>query len=245
MDYSILEDLGLSKSEITTYTTLLKIGTSSAKDIIYKSGLQSSVVHRALNSMIERGLIGYVLKGKHKVYSATDPEHFLRFIDEKRKRFETLLPELKKAQQSQRKGAQTSMYKGKRGISEVYSRLTALSGEELLTFGGSRETTDFMGLAWWKRMHVARVANKVRNRHIASAEVLPYIGFFLKLRLTGMRFLPKESFSQYQETAIIGDYVAISIFADEGYCVLIQNADVAEGYRKNFDLLWGQAREKK
>ncbi len=35
-----------------------------------------------------------------------------------------------------------------------------------------------------------------------------------------------------------------SIFAEEGYCILIHNRDVAEGYRKNFEMMWNLAKEK-
>ncbi len=241
----MLEDLGLTPSEIKVYTKLLEIGTSSAKEIIYKSKLQNSVVHRALNSLIEKGLINYVLKGKHKVYSATEPEYFFTYIEDKKKQFEAIFPKLKEKQLSQKKETNTSMYKGKRGISEVYNKLISSTEKEILTFGGSKETTDFMGLTWWKNIHIKRVAKKIKNRHIASTETLPYIDFFLKLKLTKMKFLPKETFSQYQETAITEDCVAITIFADEGYCILIQNKKIAEGYRKNFEMLWKLAKEKK
>ncbi len=245
MDFEILEDLGLSKSEIKVYTKLLEIGTSSAKDIIYKSKLQNSVVHRALNSLIEKGLINYILKGKHKVYSATEPEYFFSYIEEKRKQFEAIFPKLKEKQLAQRKETQTSMFKGRRGISEVYHKLILQSKGEFLTFGGSKETTDFMGITWWQNMYAKRINNKLHQRHIASTEVLPYIDPFLKMKLTNMKFLPKEQFSQYQETAIIDDFVAITIFADEGYCILIQNKDVADGYKKNFEMMWNLAKEKK
>lgn len=244
MDFEILEDLGLSQSEIKVYTKLLEIGTSSAKDIIYKSKLQNSVVHRALNSLIEKGIINYILKGKHKVYSATDPEFFFTYIEDKKKQFENIFPRLKEKQRLQKKETQTSMFKGKRGISEVYHKLISQSKGEFLTFGGSKETTDFMGLVWWQNMYAKRINNKLSQRHIASTEVLPYIDSFLKMKLTNMRFLPKEKFSQYQETAIIDDFVAITIFADEGYTILIENKEVADGYRKNFEMMWNLAKEK-
>lgn len=245
MDFGILEDLGLSQSEIKVYTTLLEIGTSQAKAIIYKSKLQNSVVHRALNSLIEKGLINYLLRGKHKIYSATEPEFFFTYIEEKKKQFEEVFPKLKEKQLSQTKETQTSMFKGKKGISEVYAKLLASAKGELLTFGGSKETTDFMGITWWKNMYTKRVAKKLHHRHIASTEVLPYIHQFLKMKLTKMRFLPKEQFTQYQETAVIGGYVAITIFADEGYSILIHNKEVAQGYKKNFEILWNSAQEKK
>lgn len=245
MDFEILEDLGLSQSEIKVYTKLLEIGTSSAKDIIYKSKLQNSVVHRALNSLIEKGVINYILKGKHKVYSATNPEFFFTYIEDKKKQFENIFPKLKEKQLLQKKETQTSMFKGKRGISEVYQKLISQSKGEFLTFGGSKETTNFMSLVWWKNMYAKRVHNKLPQRHIASTEVLPYIDTFLKMKLTKMRFLPKEQFSQYQETAIIDDLVAITIFADEGYTILIENKEVADGYKKNFEMMWNLAKEKK
>ena len=62
MDTSILEDLGLTQAEIKVYIALLELGSSSAGQILEKSGLQNSVVHRALNSLIEKGLISYILE---------------------------------------------------------------------------------------------------------------------------------------------------------------------------------------
>ena len=245
MDIELLEDLGLTGSEIKTYIVLLELGTSHAGKIIEETQLQSSVTHRALLSLIKKGLVSYIQQGKHKVYSATEPEYFLKYIDAKKKRFEELLPKLKEKQMMQKKETHTSMYKGKKGILEVYYKLILLPKGEFLTFGGSRETTDFMGLTWWKNMYAKRIANKLSQRHIASDEVLPYIDSFLKMKQTKIKFLPKETFGQYQETAIISDYVAITIFADEGYCILIKNKDVADGYRKNFEMLWKLAREKK
>ena len=98
MDIEILEDLGLTQSEIKTYLTLLELGSSTAGPILEKSNLQNSVVHRALNSLIEKSLITYVLEGNRKIYQATDPENFNLFIDEKKRKFQEILPELKEKQ---------------------------------------------------------------------------------------------------------------------------------------------------
>ncbi|MCF7872473.1 hypothetical protein K9L97_05565 [Candidatus Woesearchaeota archaeon] len=243
MDIEILEDLGLTQSEIKTYISLLELGQIHAGKIIEETSLQSSVVHRALLSLIKKGLVSFIKEGKHRVYSARDPEYFLDYVELKKKRFETILPELKKKQSLQNKETNTSMFKGKKGINEVYSILIKNTKKEFLSYGGSKETTDFMSLTWWKNMYSKRIANKLSQRHIASDETIPYITDFQKMKLTKIKFLSKESFSQYQETAITGDYVAITIFADEGYSILIHNKEVAEGYRKNFELLWNIAKK--
>ena len=242
MNISILEDLGLTRSEIKTYICLLELGMSQAGKIIQQSNQQNSAVHRALKSLIQRGLVSYILQGKHKTYVATEPEYFLKFIEEKKNRFESILPELKQKQLTQSKETQTSMFRGKKGINEVYKKLISISAIEMITFGGSKETSDFMGLTWWMNIYQKRIANKLKLRHLASDEVLPYIKPFAKMKLTKIKVLPKEHFSQYQETAIVGDYVAITVFADEGYSILIHNKQVADGYKKNFEMLWKQAK---
>ena len=62
-----------------------------------------------------------------------------------------------------------------------------------------------------------------------------------KRKLTQIKFLPKE-YAQLQETIIIGDYVGIAIFTENPYGVLIKDKVVAEGYRKQFEILWDKAK---
>ena len=147
MDITILEDLGLTHAEIKVYVTLLELGSSTAGSILEKSDLQNSVVHRALNTLIEKGLINYILEGKRKIYQATDPENFFNFIEDKKKRFEQLLPELKKKQTFAKKEEKATIYKGIRGIKEVYSIMITTKAKEYNTFGGGYPCEELMGSA--------------------------------------------------------------------------------------------------
>ena len=52
MDTQILEDIGLTGSEIKVFLTLLELGSSTAGKVVGKSGLQNAVVHRAFHSLI-------------------------------------------------------------------------------------------------------------------------------------------------------------------------------------------------
>ncbi len=58
---------------------------------------------------------------------------------------------------------------------------------------------------------------------------------------TKIRFLAKE-FAQFQETVIVGDLVAINIFTENPYGILIKDKAVADGYRKQFEILWKKAK---
>src|SRR3989338_906394 len=130
MDTQILEDLGLTRAEIKVYVHLLELGTSTAGPILEKTCLQNSVVHRALNSLIEKSLINYILEGKRKLYQATNPENFYTYIDEKKRKFSEILPELKSKENSLKDKEIATIYKGIRGIQEVYQVMVNVKGKE-------------------------------------------------------------------------------------------------------------------
>ncbi len=242
MDTEILSELGLTQSEIKTYVTLLELGSSTAGTILEKSGIQNSVVHRALNTLIEKGLINYVLEGKRKIYQATDPENFITFIDNKKSKFMHLLPELKQKQNVLKIPEAATVYKGRRGIQEVYYKLINLKAKEYNTFGGGEECANFMGIHWWINMHRKRVDNKLQSRQVFDESVRPHAGGIESQKLTNVRYLSKE-FASFQETVIVGDSVAIVVFTENAYAFLINDAKVAEGYRKYFELLWNMGKK--
>lgn len=245
MDTTILEDLGLTNAEIKVYIALLELGNSSAGRIIEKSKLQNSVVHRALNSLIGDGLISFIKEGKRNIYQATNPENFHHFIDDKRKRFEELLPELKKKQKFSKINNGATVYTGKRGLTELYNTLLNSHGKEYNTFGGGFEVAyNVMGETWWKNIHAKRIAKKIKSRQCFD-ETIRKFGEELNRKnkkLTTIKFLPDE-FAQLQETIIIGDSVGIAIFTENPYGVLIKDKAVAEGYKKQFEVLWKKAKK--
>lgn len=238
MDTSILENLGLTQAEIKTYITLLELGTSTAGKILEKSGLQNSVLHRALNSLIEKGLISFILEGKRKIYQATDPENFHTFIEDKKRRFDEILPELKNKQLFAKQTTSATVYRGKRGITELYNTLLNSGGKEYNTFGGgTRVTHDVMGETWWKNLHTKRIAKKIPCRQVFDETIRKFGNELNKRPFTSIKFLSRE-FEQLQETVIIGDHVGISIFTENLYGILIKDKAAAEGYRKQFEILW-------
>lgn len=243
MDTRIFEDLGLKQAEIKVYITLLEVGSSSAGPILEKSGLQNSVVHRALNSLIEKGLISFILEGKRKLYQATDPENFHDFIEDKKRRFDEILPELKQKQQLPNKTTFGEIFKGKRGINQLYLTLLNSRGKEYNTFGGGIQVAEeVMTKTWWRNIHAKRIAKKIKSRQVFDETIRKFGTELNKKSLTKIKFLPKE-YAQLQETIIIGDCVGIAIFTENPYGILIKDRAVADGYRKQFEILWKKAKD--
>ena len=238
MDAKILEDLGLTRAEIAVYIALLELGSSGAGAVVQRSGLQNSTTHRALNSLEDKGLISFVMEGRRKVYQATDPDHFYDFMENKRKQFEEVLPELKRMQAASKSENGATVYRGKRGIIEAYNRLLGCGGKEYLTFGGGKRVTyDVMGPDWWTRLHDKRIKLGIPARQVFDESILEFGRALNRRPLSKVRFL-SAAFEQLSETVITGDCVAITIFSDNPYAILIRDGDLADSYRKNFELLW-------
>lgn len=242
MDTQILEELGLTNAEVKVYVALIELGPSSAGNIIEKSKLQNSVVHRALNSLIGKGIISYIKEGKRNIYQAADPENFYQYIEDKKTRFRQLLPDLKAKQKPVIK-SEATVYKGIKGIKEIYNILINSNGKEYNTFGGgSRVTHQVMGETWWKNLHTKRIANKIKSRQIFDKSIKEFGKSLNKRPLTNIKFLSSK-FEQLQETIIIKDYVAIIIFTDNPYGLLIKDKEAAKSYKKQFELLWNIAKK--
>jgi len=237
MDTKILEELGLTKTKIKIYITLLEVGANSAGIILEKSSLPNSTVHRDLNSLINKGLVSFILEGKRKIYEATNPETFFELIAEKKKRFEEILPGLKEKRNHSEQKESASIFKGIRGIKEVYHIMVNTKGKEYNTFGGGPITEEIIGFTWWLNLHKRRVENKLPSRQIFDESVKEGGKEISENPLTKIKYLDKE-FAQFQETIIVGDKVAIAVFSKNPYAFLIQDENVANSYKKYFEILW-------
>lgn len=242
MDISILEDLGLTQSEIKVYISLLELGSSTAGPILEKSKLQNSVVHRALNSLIEKGLVSFVLEGKRHIYQAANPDNFYNFMEEKKERFSQVLPELRQRQRMTVQKESAAVYKNLRGIKEVYRIMRETEGDEYLTFGGGYNVEKLMTTTWWMNHHRKRIDKKLPSRQVFDLTVQDIGKAINKLPMSKVKYLSQE-FAQLTETVIVGNKVAISVFTGQAYSLLIEDTSVADSYKKHFELMWNIAKE--
>lgn len=242
METTVFEDFGLSQGEIKTFLAILQEGSSGARILINKTGLQSSVVYRALDRLVEKGLVGYILEGKRRIYQSRSPEQFLHFIDDKKKEYEELIPKIKQLQTEAKEQPQAMIYKGIRGIKETYQIMRETEGKEYLTFGGGKPCEDLLGTTWWINHHKKRIARKLPARQVYDKTVEKIGRKLNKEKLTKVRFLDKK-FAQFQETVIVGNKVAITVFTKNPYSFLIEDNIVAEGYRKHFEILWNESKK--
>lgn len=237
MDTSILEDLGLTNAEIKVYVAMLELGVTTAGPVIKKTSLQNSVVHMTLQKLVEKGFISFIKKGKVHYYQASDPKNILNFIDEKKKKFEKLLPELLVKQKKVEK-QEAEIFEGFKGfkVMQYEAIKDAKPGDEYLFFTFyTKNPKDFdYVFSFYNEFEKER-----KRRGILVKGILPNnpaIRELLKER--DQRGLLYVDFPTPQNVSIINDKVLLTPWEDKQVSFLIHSRQLAEGFRKYFYSIW-------
>ncbi len=237
MNTEILEDIGLSNGEIKTYLALLELNTSTAGPIIEKSGLQSSVVYMALHKLLGKGLISFIKEGQIKHYQASNPDHIIQYMDDKKERFMEILPELKLKQKSTKVKKEASFFSGTRGVKEMLYELLDSEGTEHLTIGSPGVSNIIFPEAWWISYHIKRAAKGIKAKLIFNESLRDYKSSanYPNAETRYTDFGPEEPLT---ETIIRHDKVGIIIWTTIPTGILIQDKEAAKSYEKYFQFLW-------
>ena len=240
MNLKLLEEMGLANSEVIVYTTLLEAGSTKVGDLMKKLTLHRSRVYEAINRLTEKGLVSYVIKNNVKYFQAADPENLITYIEEqkeklneKEKSIKELLPELKKKIFPITK-AEAHVFEGKEGFKTI--RKDVLKQKQTLYLIGAVGKEDIFLKYFFQNFNKLRIKNKIKWKILYDSEVRGKE--ITKLKLMESRFLPKE----YSSPAVINIYadrvVNVGWQEENPVCFMIINEDIADSYRKWFELLW-------
>jgi HTH-type transcriptional regulator, sugar sensing transcriptional regulator len=240
MDTEILEDIGLTRAEIKVYIALLELGPAAAGSILDKTGLQNSVVHMTLNRLIEKGLISFVKEGKRNTYQASNPKHISQYIEEKKERFERILPELLAKQGMSKEKPEVTTYRGVKGMREILHELLEAGGKQHHTFGSSIKSL-MMGDAWWEHYHKKRAKKKIHAQLLFNKSLKEWKAE-KRYPKSEVRYT-KTGFEPLTETIIRNDKVGILLWTDKPTGILMHNKELAYSYEKYFQILWKTGRK--
>ena len=131
MDLTPLEALGLSHAEAVVYVSLLSQGPSTTGTLINHTKMQSSTVYHTLGTLLEKGVVSYILRGKIKFFQAEKPEIFMTFWEDKKQKFDLILPELKQKEKTGVEQRSARVFEGMNGLRAAYDDVlqTMKSGE--------------------------------------------------------------------------------------------------------------------
>jgi len=236
-----LEEIGLTKSEIVVYSTLLKFGSVKVGELMKQLSLHRSRVYEAINRLIEKGLVSYVIKNRVKFFAASDPERLLVYLEEQKEKLgekeesiKKIIPELKRQISSLMPQAEAHVLSGKEGFKTM--RKDVLRQKQTLYLIGAIGKEDQAVKYFFPNFDKLRIKSKIGMKVLYDSEVKGKS--ITKLELMETKFLPKE----YSSPAVINVYadrvVNVLWKEDNPICFMIINKEIADSYRKWFELMW-------
>jgi sugar-specific transcriptional regulator TrmB len=233
MENKILTELGLTNKEAEVYLSLLESGPSLAGQISRKTGIHRRNIYDITERLIQKGLIGYIIKNNRKLFEAANPQRLKEILDEKQQALDENLSHLQLLYEKTKEKQETNFYKGTEGLKTVFQ--DQLNCKEILILGASSSAFEILPF-YFKWYDKDRVKKKIKVRIIANKT------FNKKIPLSEIRYLP-EKYANPLAINIYGEKVSIILWKKSPVAIVIKEKEIAESYRKYFELMWKVARK--
>lgn len=240
----ILQELGLTDGEIKIYLKLLTIGESTASNLGKETRMERRNAYDITDRLQKKGLVSSIQRDKATYYLPLQPLKLMDLLDEKEERlirlrqeFSKQLPKLIEAANKKRENVNAELLFGKEGIKAMYLDEIE-SGQTIYVICTTIGMTEELLKYFLPRFTKERVKRKIKMKILASEKSRNFLD---KYELVETRFLPEEYISPASIT-IYADKIGMVLWSNEPVTVLITNREVAENFRRYFELMWGFAK---
>jgi len=243
MNTDILEEIGLTKSEIKVYLALLKLGSSTKKDIVKESKITPSKLYEITEKLIEKGLVSSVKKNKVLHFTASPPEQVLDFISLKKDKissqeeeFKKIMPTLKNLKKEDEPDVE--VFRGWQGMRTAYQMILRELGKGDINYVFGATAGEDKEYIWrfFNNYHKQR-----REKGIVLKIIMRDIDKKWALTALGNQKYDKIKFTEYSspsEVNIWKDNVMIIVLTKFPVVTLIKSKVVADSFRDYFDSMW-------
>ncbi len=231
----IFRSLGFSDGETKTYLNVLETGPSTVIDITKKTRLSRQTIYNAIETLVEKGLMSTVTKGKKRYYIAEPPEKLYSYVKRKELEFrdkasdiERAMPELNLLQGGER--PTVKVIEGKEG---VHAYITDM---EFLQEKTCYELTDLEALL----STLDKKDVQSLQEHLKKART-EFYGIYSgapagKTAKSNRYFLPDSKGGFKSSISVYGKKIDITTFQGKMYTILIESETLANTFRLLFDL---------
>ncbi|OHA12762.1 MAG: hypothetical protein A3J10_03575 [Candidatus Sungbacteria bacterium RIFCSPLOWO2_02_FULL_54_10] len=236
-----LIEAGLSPKQAAVYEACLEAGPTTIPEIAINTHIKRTTVYGIVDELTERGLLQETFRGKRKCYHAKDPAAILTMLEEKKKRFAEVLPELSELFVSHHVRPRISFFEGREGVKKIYDDVLDCRSKQLKQIVRVRQHNDAVGDAFIKEFIRRRVARGIvtHNLHPKSGDLYSSErGMEDPKRRRYVRYLPPNVF----HAAIIMIYdhkVAMVSTKAENFGFIIESKEFSSTLSAYFDFMWG------
>lgn len=241
--------LCLSEKEAVIYMASLELGPSTIQEISHKSGIIRTTGYNLIQSLIEKGLMTELHKGKRRLFVGQSPERLLSLIrvqkkelEERERGLKAILPELKGLIDFSRFRPKIRFYDGKQAIRLMRDDILSMKNldciEEFVPLDDAYQF--FPAHKRDHRLQMLKALNRTQRKVIYTSKkgmILP-----ARERLVERRFVPLAKFPLLNEINIYGNKVGIVSYQKRPMGLIMEGKEVAQSLRSIFYLAWRGSR---
>jgi len=239
MLFKELKKLGLNEKEAKAYLALLELGEANIQQISKKSGIKRTTVYDVIESLKNKGLLNFLLKGKKTVYFAENPKRIEEKLEEKKNVLKNILPELLAVSNLMDKKPKIRYFEGVEGIKNIYRDTLNYPDRELLAWVPEEAVTAFDKEFLDKYYLPKRIEKKIWVRAVAPNKeyMRKYKGIdeksFRKTKLISM-----EDFTIEVEINLYGkNKIGIMSFGEK-IGLIVESKKIYNTLKSIFEMNW-------
>jgi sugar-specific transcriptional regulator TrmB len=250
MDLELLEDIGLTKSEIKVYISLIEIGSSSVGPIVSKAKIASSKIYEILDKLADKGLVTTFMQDHVKHFKPVNPKRLMDYLETKKQELnkkedelKELLPQLNQLYSEKEQEFEVEVFKGYKGVYNALMEMigTLKKGEEHLVMGGGdTPTTNPRTRLFFENIHQKRsekgiklriIFNEIRRKSYKNMSIFPH---------TNPRYI---DFGMPSTINIYGDTTILLTMSPVPAGIRIKDKNITASYKKYFERMWKMAKK--
>ena len=237
MQVSTLKNVGLSDGEAKVYLALVRLGSGFAGELTTKANINRTNVYDALERLIEKGLVSFVISDGKKFFSPTSPKRLKELLEEKQSALEKELPSLEKEYNSSRAKEEATVFRGKKGIKSAFEEVLR-ENKPIFAYGAQSLFGELFPI-YYRQWNAKRVEAKTKLSIVYNESVREKKKEVLGL--IDIKYAPREY--QFPATVLICGEVTLTIAWEPMFVFYIRSKEVAKSNMNFFNIIWKVARK--
>ncbi len=223
----VLQNFGLTESEVKLYIELLKLGEATATALAKHTNTNRTFTYDRLKKLLDSGLISYMIKDNKKYFKAAEPSQLLSLLKEKEEQVKSILPELEQLKKPYKEGPKVELFSSKKGIRTVLN-LILKEKKEVLIHGSISHFTKVME-SYFDIWNQRRINEKIKTKILTNENIdIPF---------SEIDLLSEEEKSA-TTTFTFGNKIIIAMWSDIPVAILIESEEIARENASFFYSVW-------
>lgn len=257
MDVNLLHEIGLTEGESKVYPALLRLGETKTGPLAKEARVSLSKVYKILDKLMEKGLAGYIVKGKVRHYTAMEPVRVLDYLENRKTELEEktelvkkLIPQLEIEKLRAPNKPQAVIYEGFKAVTNLIRNIVdeLNKGDTYHVMGAyygslpADASKDVPGLrAFFEAHHKRRAKKGIHVKMLANHDLIGKMVMSVSLK-SEIRYLPQYLMTN-MTVFFYKNKTLIIIFNKIPIGFLIEGKETVHSFSKYFDAFWKIAKK--